>query len=112
MSAGTGSKHQEWLESLDPRVRAEVEAEIAYYKPNGLWEFEESEAEDDWEPSGRMGLTVHFTGDEIATLSKAFGASSEIFEIMRNALMERAQAELTERGQADLGADSGTVAAD
>ena len=108
MNADTGSKHQEWLESLDPRVRAEVEAEIASYKPKGLWEFEELETEDDWEPSGRMGLTVHFTGDEIATLSKAFGASSEIFEIMRIALMERAQAELAERGEVD----SGTVAAD
>ncbi len=108
MSADTRSRHQVWLESLDPRVRAEVEAEIASYKPDGLWEFEEIEPEGDWEPSGRMGLTVHFTGDEIATLSKAFGASSEIFEIMRNALMERAQAELAERGEVD----SGTVAAD
>ena len=108
MSADIGSRHQEWLESLDPRVRAEVEAEIASYKPEGLWEFEELEPEDDWEPSGRMGLTVHFTGDEIVTLSKAFGASPEIFEIMRKALMERAHTALAERGEVD----SGTAAAD
>ena len=65
MSADTTSRHEEWLEALDPHVRAKVEAEIAYYKPAGVWEFEELEPEGDGEPSGRMGLTVDFGSEEL-----------------------------------------------
>ena len=101
MSESATSRHQEWLEALDPRVRAEVEAEIAYYKPDGLWEFEELEPEDDWQPSSRVGLTVHFSSDEMRTLRSAFDASSEVFEIMHDTLMARARAVLAERGESD-----------
>ncbi|MDE2746495.1 MAG: hypothetical protein OXI41_11015 [Chloroflexota bacterium] len=101
MSAETTSRHQEWREGLDPSTRAEVEAEISYYKPNGVWEFEEVEPDDDWEPSGRMGLTVHFSSDEIEVLSKAFGASVQAFEIMHDSVMAQARAVLEERGESD-----------
>ncbi len=101
MSADTRSRHQEWLEGLDPSTRAEVEAEISYYKPDGVWEFDEIEPEDDWEPSGRMGLTVHFSSEEIAVLSRAFGASVQAFEIMHDSVMAQARAALEERGESD-----------
>ena len=55
-----------------------------------------------------MGLTVEFSSEEISTLSKAFGASVEMFEIMHDALMARAQAVLAEREDSE----SNTVAAD
>jgi len=87
-------------------VRAEVEAEIADYEDPGNFEYVE---DDDWEPpkEGGMGLTVEFSREDIATLSKAFGASVEMFEIMHDALMERAHQSLKERGELD----SDTVAA-
>ena len=49
MSEEVRTRHREWLESLDPGVRAEVEAEIAFYKNEDLWEFEEVEdSDEDW----------------------------------------------------------------
>lgn len=98
---------QIWLESLDPRVRAEVEAEIADYEDPDNWEYVE---DDDWKPPANsgMGLTVEFSSEEIRTLSKAFGASVEMFEIMHDTLMERAQAVLAKRGDPE----SNAVAAD
>ncbi len=99
---------QAWLESLDPRVRADVEAEIAFYENPDNYEL--VDFDDDWEPpkEGGMGLTVEFSSEEIRTLSKAFGASVEMFEIMHDTLMERAQVILAERGDPE----SETVAAD
>ncbi|MCY4616996.1 MAG: hypothetical protein OXD50_00365 [Chloroflexi bacterium] len=92
---------QVWLESLDPRVRAEVEAEIADYEDpdNSEW----VDVDEDWKPpeGSGMGLTVEFSGEEIKTLTKAFGASVEMFEIMHDALMERAQTVLVKREDAD-----------
>lgn len=64
MSAGRNSRHQEWLDGLEPRVRAEVEADIALYKPGGAWQFEEHESEEDWEPSDGTGLTEEFRTEE------------------------------------------------
>ncbi len=69
------------------------------HKPDGVWEFEALEPEDDWVPGSRVGLTVHFNGEEIKTLTRAFGASTVMFEIMHDALMERARAALDERGE-------------
>lgn len=99
---------QIWLESLPPRVRAEAEAEIALYDGPDVEEW--IDVDDDWIPPENpgMGLTVEFSSEEIRTLSKAFGASVEMFEIMHDALMERAQAVLAERGDPE----SNTVAAD
>lgn len=108
MRADATSRHQEWLEALEPRVRAEVEAEIAYYKSDGVWDFEEVDVDDDWEPSGKHGLTVEFSSEEITTLSKAFGPGTAPFDIMHDALMEKAQSVLAERD----GSTSDTVAAD
>ena len=49
------SRNQEWLESLDSDVRAEVEAEIAFYKNEDLWEFE---AVDDNDADGHRPLKL------------------------------------------------------
>lgn len=65
MSADATSRHEEWLQALEPSVRAEVEAEIALYKPNGVWQFEESEAEEDGEPSDVTGLSADFSSEEL-----------------------------------------------
>ena len=92
---------QIWLESLPPDVRAEAEAEIAMYDSADV---EESvDIDEDWTPpaGSGMGLTVEFSGVEIKTLTKAFGTSVEMFEIMHDALMERARAVLVERGESD-----------
>lgn len=92
---------QIWLESLPPDVKAEAEAEIAMYDNADV---EESvDIDDDWTPpaGSGMGLTVEFSGEEIKTLTKAFGASVEMFEIIHDALMERARAVLVERGESD-----------
>ena len=64
---------QIWLESLPPEVRAEAEAEIALYDSPDV---EESiDINDDWKPPAEsgMGLTVEFSGEEIKTLTRAFG---------------------------------------
>ena len=90
---------QLWLESLPSDVRAEAEADIAKYDHPGVEEY--VDINDDWKPSDRFGLTVEFSSQEIETLSKAFGASVEMFEIMHDALMEQAQAVLEERGETD-----------
>ena len=99
MTAETTSPHQEWLAALDQNVRAAVEAEMLLHKPDGVWEFEALEPENDWVPGSRVGLTVHFNGEEMTDLTKAFGASTVMFEIMHDALMERARAVLEERGE-------------
>ncbi len=88
--------HQIWLESLPPEVRTEVEAEIATYdNPDND---EEIDINDDWRPpvGSGMGLTVEFNGEEIKTLTRAFGASTVMFEIMHDALMQQAHEVLTE----------------
>ncbi|MXX48160.1 MAG: hypothetical protein F4Z38_07590 [Chloroflexi bacterium] len=63
MSQDASSRHEEWLRSLDARVRAEVETEIAYYKPGGQWEFEEPV--DDEAPSDGTGPSVDLGSEEM-----------------------------------------------
>ena len=92
---------QEWLNSLPPAVRAEAAAEIALYDSEEMWELEEVDVDDDWKPSGRYGLTVEFSSAEITLLSKAFGPGTVPFDVMHDALMERARAVLVERGESD-----------
>ena len=72
------------------------------YDSEELWEFEEVDV-DDWKPpeDGRMGLAVDFGGDEIKTLTRAFGAPVEMFQIMHDALMERAHEAMRERRELD-----------
>ena len=98
---------QTWLESLDPRVRAEVEAEIAFYEDPDNYEYVE---DDDWEPNPNFttGLTVEFTREEIHLLRKAFDPQIQMFTLMHDMLLERAHAILAERGDPK----SNTVAAD
>lgn len=64
MSAGKNSRHQEWLDGLEPRVRDEVEADIAFYKPDGVWQFEQHESEEDGEPFDGTGLTTELRTEE------------------------------------------------
>lgn len=92
---------QEWLNSLPPTVRAEVAAEIALYDSEEMWEAEEVDVHEDWKPSGKFGLTVEFTSEEIRILTKAFGASVVTFEIMHDALMKQARTVLAERGESE-----------
>lgn len=96
---------QAWLESLDPRVRAEVEAEIAYYENPDNYEIVD---DDDWEPPENpvYGLTVEFSGEEITLISEAFGPGIAPFELMHDLLLDRVRAILAERDQSE------TVAAD
>lgn len=47
-------EQQAWLESLKPDVRRLVEAEIALYDDEDIWEFEEVE-DGDWESSPWTG---------------------------------------------------------
>lgn len=64
MSDEVRTRHREWLESLEPHVRAEVEAEIAYYKNGDLWEFEEVDDEDDgWAPSAEPDTAARAESD-------------------------------------------------
>lgn len=67
MSAGSNSRHQEWLEELEPRVRAEVEADMAFYKPAGMWQFEDHESEEGREPGEGPELTMDFGTEEPET---------------------------------------------
>ena len=94
-----------WLESLPPEVRREAEADIAMYDAPDLEEY--IDIDDDYVPPDRMGLTVYYSSEEISLLSKAFGASAEMFEIMHDTLIERAHATLAERAESE----SGSVAA-
>lgn len=63
MSQNASSRHEEWLRSLDARVRAEVEAEISYYKPGGKWKF--GEPVDDEAPSAGTEPAVDFSSEEV-----------------------------------------------
>lgn len=92
---------QVWLESLAPDVRAEAEADIAMYDSPSVEEY--VDVDDNWRPptAGGMGLTVSFSAEEVGTLTKAFGASVEMFEIMHDTLLDRARAVLAERGDSE-----------
>ena len=87
---------QAWLESLDPRVRAEVEAEIADYEDPDNAEYVEG---DDWEPGAdfRFEIGVAFTREELALLSEAVGRGSDASAFIRSAAMGRVRALLAER---------------
>ena len=87
---------QAWLESLDPRVRAEVEAEIADYEDPNNAEYVE---DDDWEPGAdfRLEIGVAFTREELALLSEAVGRGSDASAFIKSAALERVRALLAER---------------
>ena len=82
---------QAWLESLDPRVRAEVEAEIADYEDPGNAEYVEG---DDWEPGAdfRFEIGVAFTREELALLSETIGRGNDASAFIKSAAMERVKA--------------------
>lgn len=82
---------QAWLESLDPRVRAEVEAEIADYEDPDNAEYVE---EGDWEPGAdfRFEIGVAFTREELALLAEAVGRGSDASAFIKSAALEQMQA--------------------
>ncbi len=47
-------EQQAWLEKLKPEVRKVVEAEIAFYDDEELWDFEDVD-DDDWESAPWAG---------------------------------------------------------
>ena len=87
---------QAWLKSLDPRVRAEVEAEIADYEDPDNAEYVE---DGDWEPGAdfKLEIGVAFTREELALLSEAVGRGSDASAFIKSAAMERVKALLAER---------------
>ena len=90
---------QAWLESLDPRVRAEVEVEIAYYEDPDNAEYVE---DDDWQPSPDATFTlvpdrppgvlfdVEFSQSECEALLRAAG-DGDPFQFIRDAALARAR---------------------
>ena len=106
---------QVWLESLDPRVRAEVEAEIACYEDSGNAEY--MGVDDDWQPSPDATFTVvpdrppgvlfdvEFSQSECELLLRAVG-DGDPFQFIRDAALARAR----EIGAAGQG-EADTVAA-
>ncbi len=109
---------QAWLESLGPRVRAEVEAEIAYYEDSGNAEY--MGVDDDWQPSPDATFTVvpdrppgvlfdvEFSQSECEALLGAVG-DGDPFQFIRDAALARAR-EISAAGQGQVKAD--TAAAD
>ena len=101
---------QRWLDSLDPRVRAEVKAEIAYYEdPNNV---EYVAIDDDWQsapgaefkvipdPPPGVWFDLEFTQSEYVELMQAVG-DGDPFEFIKAAVLERAREMVAEREAAD-----------
>ena len=83
---------QQWLESLAPRVRAEVEAEIADYEDPTNVEYQDDE--EDWEPGPdwTYEIGVAFTGDELRALSEAVGREHDIGAFIKRLALNEARA--------------------
>lgn len=109
---------QAWLASLAPRVRAEVEAEIAYYEDPDNAEY--MDMDDDWQPSPNAAFTVvpdrppgvlfdvEFSHSECEALLRAVG-DGDPFQFIRAAALDRArEINAAEQGQVD--ADTVTAA--
>ena len=109
---------QVWLESLDPRVRVEVEEEIAYYEDSGSAEY--MGVDDDWQPSPDATFTVvpdrppgvlfdvEFSQSECEVLLRAVG-DGDPFQFIRDAALARArEISAAEQGQGE--ADTVTAA--
>ena len=88
---------QQWLESLDPRVRAEIEAEISDYEDPDNAEY--IKGGDDWEPGPdwTIELGIGFSRDELRALSEAVGPGNDAGIFIKELVMERVQALLAER---------------
>ena len=108
---------QVWLESLDPRVRAEVEAEIADYEDSGNAEY--MGVDDDWQPSPDATFTVvpdrppgvlfdvEFSQAECEALLGAVG-DGDPFQFIRDAALARAR-EISAAEQGQVKADMATA---
>lgn len=97
-----------WLATLDPAVRLQAEAEIAFYDNEDLWEFEEV-IDEDWEPNpdSGMGLLVDFNAEDLELLFEGLGRKSDFALLMKTMLLEHVQAGLSR----DEGSSSETVPA-
>ncbi len=99
---------QQWLESLAPHVRAEVEAGIADYEDPNNFEY----VDDDWQPASDAAFKVvpdpppgvwfdlEFTQAECAELMQAVG-DADPFEFIKTAALERAREMIAEREASD-----------
>lgn len=103
-----GDRLQEWLDSLDPPLRAAAETVVdEYLHPV---QYEEIGDSDDWMPEAGVNyrITVNFSREEIRLLSEGLGREVNPIQLMHDMLLERAHAILAERGDPK----SNTVAAD
>lgn len=85
-----------WLATLDPAVRLQAEAEIAFYDNEDLWEFEEV-IDDDWEPDPEPGIgsLVAFNAEELELIADGLGRKADLALLMKEMLLERVRASLT-----------------
>ena len=90
------SAQRAWLETLDPEVRLEAEAEIAFYDNEDLWEFEEV-VDDDWkpDPEGGLNLLVGFDAEERRLIFEAFDCQTDFASLMKGMLLERVRTGLS-----------------
>ena len=86
------SSHESWLATLKPDVRLQVEAEIAFYNNEDLWNLEYVE-DDEWEPDpkGGMGLIVDFDAEEVQLMFEAFGRGADFASMMKQMLLGRVE---------------------
>ncbi len=100
---------QQWLDSLDPRVRAEVEAKIAEYEHPDIEEC--IDIDEDWQlspnatfkvvpdPPPGVWFDLEFTTSEYDELMQAVG-EADPFEFIKAAALARARGIFVERDDA------------
>ena len=94
------SSHQAWLATLDPEVRLQAEAEVAFYVNEDLWDYEIVDEDSAPAVESGMGLTVSFTAEEVRTILYAFGHESDFAGLMKEKLLLQLKA--TQTGGATL----------
>ena len=82
---------QAWLESLDPRLRAVVEADLADYEDTGHCVHLDIDEGPDPAPIGEYGMLVEFTHQELHLISRGLGRDCQPIRLMKEMLLERAR---------------------
>ena len=95
------SSHESWLATLKPDVRLHVEAEIAFYDNEDLWDWKYVEDDDDdgeWAPGpiGGMGLMVDFDAEDVQLMFEAFGRGADFASMMKQMLLGRVEVDSRE----------------
>ena len=90
------SAQQAWLDTLDPEVRLEAEAEIAFYDNEDLWD-SEVVVDEDWkpDPEGGLNLLVGFDAEELRLIFEAFDCQTDFASLMKGMLLERVRTGLS-----------------